>query len=130
MPRRRSRTNKRSTRVRSNTNRSRLRSSFFNNQYTDYNNRFVESRRTYAPTYTLTTKRQRRGRIIQTTKKQTKRTSLYAPLPFSAVPEKKIQKSLICAKRQQRKEVIHATRKAGQRGQRSPRRSPYSNIKC
>lgn len=37
---------------------------------------------------------------------------------------------LVCVRRQRRKEVLHALRKAGKRGQRRPRRSWYSKVSC
>lgn len=37
---------------------------------------------------------------------------------------------LVCVRRQRRKEVLHALQKAGKRGQKRPRRSYYSSIKC
>ncbi len=40
------------------------------------------------------------------------------------------QKVLICARRQIRKEVLHAYNKAGKTGQRRPRRNEYSNVSC
>lgn len=37
---------------------------------------------------------------------------------------------LVCVRRQQRREVIHATRKAGKVGQKKPRRNALSKISC
>lgn len=37
---------------------------------------------------------------------------------------------LICVRRQQRKEVLHALHVAGRSGLRRPRRGPYSNVSC
>lgn len=37
---------------------------------------------------------------------------------------------LICVRRKQRKEVLHALKKAGKSGQKSPRRSAFSDIHC
>lgn len=37
---------------------------------------------------------------------------------------------LICQRRQRRREVLHALRKAGKTGQRRPRRSWYSSVSC
>jgi len=36
----------------------------------------------------------------------------------------------ICVRRKVRKEVMHATGKAGRRGQKRPHRNPYSDINC
>ena len=36
----------------------------------------------------------------------------------------------ICVRRQRRKEVMFATRRAGKVGQRRPRRTPFSSISC
>lgn len=38
--------------------------------------------------------------------------------------------TLICVRRHRRKEVLHALRKAGKRGQRKPKRNFYSAIAC
>lgn len=40
------------------------------------------------------------------------------------------QETLVCVRRQRRKEVLHAHKKTGKRGQRKPRRSAYSNTRC
>lgn len=37
---------------------------------------------------------------------------------------------LVCVRRQRRREVLHALRKNGRRGQKPPRRSWYSSISC
>lgn len=37
---------------------------------------------------------------------------------------------IICVRRKIRKEVLHALRKSGRSGQRRPRRTTYSNIRC
>lgn len=38
--------------------------------------------------------------------------------------------TLVCVRRQQRREVLFAKNKTGKRGQRRPRRNQWSNIKC
>lgn len=38
--------------------------------------------------------------------------------------------TLVCIRRRRRKEVLFAKRKAGRAGQRRPRRSPFSGVKC
>lgn len=40
------------------------------------------------------------------------------------------QKVLVCVRRKRRREVLHALRKAGKRGQKRPRRNFYSSISC
>lgn len=40
------------------------------------------------------------------------------------------QATLVCVRRHQRKEILHAFNKTGKRGQRKPRRSKWSNTKC
>ena len=40
------------------------------------------------------------------------------------------KKVLVCVRRQRRKEVLHALKKTGRVGQRRPRFSDYSSIKC
>jgi len=37
---------------------------------------------------------------------------------------------LICVRRKQRKEVLHALKKTGKTGQKRPHRNPYSNVHC
>ena len=39
-------------------------------------------------------------------------------------------KAIVCAKRQIRKEVLHAFRKTGKTGQKRPRRTEHSDIQC
>jgi len=53
--------------------------------------------------------------------------SLYSP---SAVAFKAPSRVLLCVRRQQRKEVMHAYSFAGKSGQRSPRRNQWSHIRC
>lgn len=38
--------------------------------------------------------------------------------------------TIVCVRRARRKEVLHAKRKTGKRGQRKPRRSRFRDIKC
>lgn len=40
------------------------------------------------------------------------------------------KKVLVCIRRKQRREVLHAKGIAGRRGLRMPRRSPYSSVSC
>lgn len=37
---------------------------------------------------------------------------------------------ILCVRRKVRKEVLHALRKTGKGGQKRPRRTPYSNVRC
>lgn len=50
-----------------------------------------------------------------------------------AVPEKNAQadkSTLVCVRRAERREVLHASRKTGQAGQRRPKPSELRNIRC
>lgn len=60
-------------------------------------------------------------------KKKTERARARVPyqIAFSAPAE-----TLVCVRRRRRKEVLHAKRKTGKRGQRRPRRSQFSEVKC
>lgn len=40
------------------------------------------------------------------------------------------KQTLVCVRRQRRKEVLFAKKKGGKRGQKKPRRSAYSNVRC
>lgn len=59
--------------------------------------------------------------------KKTGRASMRVPyqIAFSAP-----QETLVCVRRHRRKEVLHALKKTGKRGQRKPRRSTFSNTRC
>lgn len=48
----------------------------------------------------------------------------------SSVAFKAPSRVVLCVKRQQRKEVIHAIGKAGRSGQRKPRRNQWSDVSC
>jgi len=54
--------------------------------------------------------------------------------PFASLSSKISFKApgsvLVCVRRRQRREVLHALRKAGKTGQKRPRRSEYSSISC
>lgn len=51
--------------------------------------------------------------------------SLPTTVAFKSAPN-----VLVCVRRKIRKEVLHAIKKAGRRGQKAPRRSAYSDIQC
>lgn len=40
------------------------------------------------------------------------------------------QRVVLCVRRQRRREVLHALHKAGRGGQRSPRWTPWSSVRC
>lgn len=67
------------------------------------------------------------ARVDVATPKKGTRSSKRVPaqLAFTAPRE-----TLVCVRRARRKEVLHALRKTGKGGQRRPRRSPWSKIKC
>lgn len=50
--------------------------------------------------------------------------------PFGSEGFVEPQSVNICVRRQRRKEVMFATRRAGKVGQRRPRRTPFSSISC
>ena len=135
MARKRNKTNSRNysrkqTRVASrNTNRSRLRSAIFNNQYSNYNHRFVEDRRTYNPTYKPRTVSGKTATVTHNATDNRLKNNTTTPLPYSGKFEN-FKKVMICVRRKQRKEVLHAYKKTGKGGQRRPHRNQYSNIKC
>ena len=94
-----------------------------------YNDRFIQSRRAYTKTYTPTKKtvKSRTSLHITTTKGLKYKNT--TPLPYSASPQK-IRKALVCAKRKMRTEVMHAKNHAGKGGQKKPRYTPQSKIRC
>lgn len=115
------------------TNRARLRSAF-DKKIDIYNSRFVEDRRTYNPskntTYTPRTISGKRSRVVTRSATVSTPSGLKqlntTPLPSFAVPSK----TLVCVRRKQRKEVLHAYKKTGTGGQKKPRRNQFSNISC
>jgi hypothetical protein len=124
----RNRSTKRNTRTYSTSYRpsQRLR---FSNPYSTYNDRFVQSRRVYVPTYTpikKTTKKVVSTYRLQPNNLKVKKT---VPLPYSASP-RQIQKALVCVKRKTRTQVMHAMKHSGKGGQKKPRHTPQSKIKC
>lgn len=50
--------------------------------------------------------------------------------PWGRVAFSSPQNVFVCIRRKIRKEVLHALKKAGKRGQKAPRRSAYSDIQC
>ena len=90
--------------------------------------RLVEDRRTWHP------ERQRRAargfnraatRVVAPRWAPLFGAAVTAKLAFSSPPS-----VAICVRRKQRREVMFALKKSGKRGQRRPRRSWYSSIKC
>lgn len=63
--------------------------------------------------------------IPPTTQHPTRSVDVPAGVAFQAPHD-----VLICVRRKQRKEVLHATKKAGKSGQKRPRRNYYSEILC
>lgn len=55
---------------------------------------------------------------------------LLEKFPSSRVGFTDAKNVLICVRRKQRKEVLHALKKTGKTGQKAPRRSFYSDIQC
>lgn len=125
-----SNTTKKTRAYRRNT-KPRLRSSIFDKKLNEYNNRFVEDRRRYNPNknYQPQTRSGSTARIVTTVTpaKQSNRTTTLNRLQARfAAPER----VMICVRRKQRREVIHALKLSGKSGQRRPTRSRYSNINC
>ena len=114
---------KRVTRTARRSNR-RLRSPFLT--YRDPNPSFVNSRRLKTYTYGVT-KKQKTRRIVSSTQPLKKQKKITLPYP---VGNQQFRKAIICAKRQQRKEVLHAKKRTGKSGQRSPRYNQHSKLHC
>jgi len=96
-------------------------------KYTDPNPFFVQSRRTYTPSYTHIQKQPRNTYTTVTTTQNS--TPSYAPLP-SRRKTLNYTKALICARRKQRKEILHALKHTGKAGQKRPHRNQHSQTKC
>lgn len=58
-------------------------------------------------------------------KKKGTRSRVPSQLQFTAPAE-----TIICVRRSRRKEVLFAKRKTGRAGQKQPRRTPWSEVKC
>ena len=88
-----------------------------------------DRRTTYSPDYipsTPTSTVEAPVRVVfgpETQSSASRSISHIAPAPVR--PQK-----TICARRQERKEVIHAFNHAGKAGQKAPKRTPNSNIHC
>lgn len=54
----------------------------------------------------------------------------YKPVRSSVFSFSSPSRVIICIRRKIRKEVLHALKKSGKSGQRNPRRTAYSNIRC
>ena len=94
------------------------------------NNGFVQSRRTlYVPLKTIKKVRVKRPTIYNSRSTQIKQHTVVRSLPYS-LNQNNFRKSLICAKRRSRKEVLHAFNKTGKSGQKRPIRNQNRNIKC
>lgn len=52
------------------------------------------------------------------------------PLPATRFAFSVPRDVIVCVRRKVRKEVIHASGRAGRRGQRRPRRNEYSDVRC
>lgn len=63
--------------------------------------------------------------VTHTPKKKAPGKKNRAQLMFTAPRE-----TLVCVRRSRRKEVLFAKNKTGKRGQRKPRRTPWSNYRC
>lgn len=63
--------------------------------------------------------------LSDTPKKKGTRSRVPAQLAFTAPAE-----TVVCVRRHRRKEVLFAKKKAGKGGQKRPRRSAWSEVKC
>lgn len=94
----------------------------------------VEDRRVFHPEGDLAPPRTTRGTTSRLVVAEPARSlpskDMFAHLRVPSGVQFEQPDVLICVRRQQRKEVLHATNKAGKRGQKSPRRSAFSDIKC
>lgn len=70
--------------------------------------------------------------LPQVTKKPAgvgQRASIF-PAPSHRITFRSPSSTIVCVRRNQRKEVLHAIGKAGKRGQRRPRQNAFSEISC
>ena len=125
--RRRRYSNKRRTRTYNKRPNRRLRSPLMN---TILSNGFVQSRRTYGNTYTTKRKSNQTTKTHVSITTETQPYKNVRPLPSPARDQKKFARAIICARRQQRKEILHALKRTGQSGQKRPTRNTHRNIKC
>ena len=110
-----------------NTNR-RLRSSSFDKKLSDYNNRFVEDRRLYNPSTFVTPKTTLgKSAVIKQASSSPAAKGVQKTTQMRFIAPKEV---ITCLRRKQRKEVMHAIKKAGKSGQKRPTRNQLSNIKC
>lgn len=66
--------------------------------------------------------------VVKRAAGRVKRSS--GPLLSSQLMFRPSAHTIVCIRRQTRKEVMHATGKAGRKGQRRPRRNEWSSISC
>lgn len=99
----------------------------------------VEDRRTFHPEPyrrpELFPTRPRPARVIALAKQVSKPKALVRNQVRVAFPSARLgfvepARTLICVRRKIRKAVLHATGRAGRRGQRKPRRNEHSEVKC
>lgn len=87
----------------------------------------IEDRRQYHPDDDWRSPRDVRGNsdhVLVVTGHDRKR--VVSPFVGFEVP----QQVMVCVRRKQRREVLHALNKTGRGGQRRPRRGPYSDVRC
>lgn len=80
-----------------------------------------------------TVRRSQRGFTVSSTPRATqqrrpgRRQKFYHPMAVAFVAPRE---TLICVRRQRRKEVLHAKKKTGRGGQRKPRFNQWSKVRC
>lgn len=70
------------------------------------------------------------ARLVPTTRTVSHKKARAAKTPFSAVAFEQPHNTLVCIRRSRRKEILHALKKTGRKGQKRPRRSAFSDIHC
>jgi len=89
----------------------------------------VEDRRTYHPDGPVRSPRDVRGLRVSTSAAPRPPKDPWAATP-SRVAFSVPQEVLVCVRRKQRKEVLHALNKTGKSGQKRPHRNYFSDIQC
>lgn len=87
--------------------------------------KIYEDRRIYHPARARPVRTKRRVASIRASRL----TSLYSP-PINKIEFTQPKQVLICVRRQRRREILHALGKAGQKGQRKPKRNFWSEVSC
>ena len=107
--------------------------SYFPSQLEMFDLPSIEDRRTFhpegpnRPARSLSSSRHRLRVPKTPSRYQYSLKKSYVPHEIGFVDPERV---LVCVRRRQRRQVMHAMKKAGKRGQRRPRRSYYSSVSC